>query len=131
MVFHKSKRKRRKVPEETANEDQTFTPASFAEYSNKAALEERIKATLALSRSSAVGLVFAEVTAGLTFCRVAEMKDKGSPKHLEGIRLAKEALRIAEKYMWMLQMSHPEFDQMMAMTERLKFEVANLESNHQ
>jgi hypothetical protein len=39
------------------------------------------------------------------------------------------ALAAAEKFMWIVKMKHPEFDQMMAQAERLKFELDRLEQN--
>ena len=91
-----------------------------------AALDERIHKALEKSRQAATGLVFAEVTAGLCFCRIARSVPQSDWKYRSGVRNAHTALQMADKYMWKLGLSHPEFDQMMAQTERLKFELDSI-----
>jgi hypothetical protein len=92
-------------------------------------LEERIRFMYEQNQEAATNLVFAELDIGLTFCHMtksaAALRDKA--KYERNVARAHGALALAEKYMWRLKMRHPQFDQMMAQVERLKFELDSLE----
>jgi hypothetical protein len=70
--------------------------------------------------------VFARLQIGLTMCRLARTaKDEKLTRYLNQ---ASKALEDANDIMWKLDMSHPDFDQLTAQCERLKFELDNLRS---
>jgi hypothetical protein len=81
------------------------------------------------NRDVAVGFVYTELLTGLASCRLLRSglthAQKRRAWHLE---YAKKALHDAEAGMWKLKLSHPEFDQMLALAERLRFEVESLEN---
>lgn len=79
------------------------------------------------SHHAAKDFVFADLRLGLTFCEIAKkQKHLGRYEYLAGIIQGQSALDAAEKFMWRLKRRHPEFDQMMALAERLKFEIDSL-----
>jgi len=94
-------------------------------------LEERVRAALQTNRKAAIEFVFAEVASGLGFCRLARSVPQQDWKHGKGIQYAREALQVAQKYMWKLGMTHPDFDQMMAQTERLQFELEDIDTRNE
>jgi hypothetical protein len=81
------------------------------------------------NRDVAVGFVYTELLTGLASCRLLRRglthAQARKAWHLE---YAKKALRDAEAAMWRLKLSHPEFDQMMALAERLRFELDSLQN---
>jgi hypothetical protein len=76
------------------------------------------------SRDIAVDFVRGELRTGLSSCHFIRhaqfLSDKKKAWHLE---CARKALQHAEAAMWKIKMTHPEFDQMMALAERLHFEL--------
>jgi hypothetical protein len=77
----------------------------------------------------AVGSVYTELLTGLASCRLLRNRQI-IPKKRKAWHLcyAKRALHDAEVGMWKLKLSHPEFDQMMAIAERLRFELDSLQT---
>jgi hypothetical protein len=71
-----------------------------------------------------VGFIYTELASGLLSCRFLRdtqiIPERKRAWHLD---YAMKALEHAEAAMWKLKLSHPEFDQMMALAERLRFEV--------
>ena len=63
---------------------------------------------------------------GITNCKLARKASSGDLSIQHYIKNASDALNTAEKLMWKLKMSHPDFDQMMAQCERLKLELQSL-----
>jgi hypothetical protein len=81
------------------------------------------------NRDVAVSFVYIELQTGLSSCRLI----RNSPAMTEKVKAwhlmhAQKALQVAETAMWRIKMPHPEFDQMMALTERLKFELQDLKA---
>jgi Uri superfamily endonuclease len=76
------------------------------------------------NRDVAVGFIYTELASGLLSCRFLRdtqiIPERKRAWHLD---YAMKALEHAEAAMWKLKLSHPEFDQMMALAERLRFEV--------
>lgn len=78
------------------------------------------------SRQVAIAFIFVELT-GLTRChQVRESSSMSEGKKAWHITQARLALQVAESSMWKMKMAHPEFDQMMALAERLKFELDDI-----
>jgi hypothetical protein len=81
------------------------------------------------SREVAISFVFIEMMTGLSSCQLIRnsrmMTELEKAWHLA---YACKALEVAEAVMWRIEMVHPEFDQMMALAERLKFEVQALQT---
>jgi hypothetical protein len=91
-------------------------------------IDERIHNLLLSKNRTAVECVFAYLTVGLTCCRIVRTRrDNLNEKCSAGIEQARTLLQIAEKFMWRVKQTHPEFDQMVARVERLKFEIAALD----
>jgi hypothetical protein len=88
------------------------------------ALQANLKRLSQRNRDIAVSYIYTELLTGLLSCRFIRnteiIPDAKKTWHLE---YARKALEHAETAMWKLQLSHPEFDQMMAHAERLRFEV--------
>jgi hypothetical protein len=80
------------------------------------------------NRDIALGFVYTELLTGLASCRLLRngqiIQRTRKAWHLD---YAKKALQDAEAGMWELKLSHPEFDQMMALAERLRFELDSLQ----
>ena len=74
-----------------------------------------------------VKVVNAGLRFGLTNCKLARKVPHGGLSVQRQITDASNALEAAEKLMWKLKMSHPDFDQMMALCERLKLELESLQ----
>jgi hypothetical protein len=81
------------------------------------------------NRDVAVGFIYTELLTGLSSCRIIRnsriIPERKKAWHFE---YAKKALQDAESAMWKLRLSHPEFDQMMALAERLRFELNSLQA---
>jgi hypothetical protein len=92
-------------------------------------IEDRIARAYQDSQQAAINLVFAELALGLTFCKITAHEPRKGEKYNAGLNRARMALNAAEKFMWIVKMRHPEFDQMMAQAERLRFELDMLEQN--
>lgn len=76
------------------------------------------------SRDVAVGFVYTELLTGLSSCRlIRESTSIDGRTKAWHLNYAETALQHAEAGMWKLKLSHPEFDQMMALEERLRFEL--------
>jgi hypothetical protein len=91
-------------------------------------LQIRLERLSRRNRDIALGFVYTELLTGLASCRLLRngqiiLKTRKA-WHLE---YAKKALEDAEAGMWELKLSHPEFDQMMALAERLRFELESLQ----
>lgn len=81
------------------------------------------------NREVAVSFVLIELTTGLSSCQqVRNSKTMTREKKAWHLAHAEKALDIAESAMWKLKMAHPEFDQMMALAERLRFELQTSQS---
>jgi hypothetical protein len=78
------------------------------------------------SRSDATDLAFAELANGLNICRLLRLQPTVEASRYWKIARAQIALEVAEDSMWDLRLSHPDFNQMMALAERLRFEVESL-----
>jgi hypothetical protein len=77
----------------------------------------------------AVSFVCTELLTGLSSCMfIRGVETIPETKKAWHLASANAALQHAEAAMWRLKMSHPEFDQMMALAERLRFEVESLQS---
>ena len=92
-------------------------------------VEDRIARAYQDSQQAAITLIFAELALGLTFCKITSHEPKKDETYNAGLNRARMALNAAEKFMWIVKMRHPEFDQMMEQAERLKFELDVLERN--
>jgi hypothetical protein len=79
------------------------------------------------NRSDGTCFVFAELTTGLRICKALRLHElaaaAGRPWEIARAQISVE---VAEDSMWQLKMNHPDFNQMMALTERLKFEIEDL-----
>jgi hypothetical protein len=81
------------------------------------------------NREVAISFVLVELTTGLSSCQqIRDSKSMTYERKAWHLAHAGKALEIAETAMWKLKMAHPEFDQMMALAERLKFEVQTLQT---
>jgi hypothetical protein len=80
------------------------------------------------SRDVAISFIYTELLTGLSSCRIIRnsqiIPERKKSWHYE---YARKALHDAEAAMWRLKLSHPEFDQMMALAERLRFELDSLQ----
>jgi hypothetical protein len=80
------------------------------------------------NREVAISFVFIELTTGLSSCELLRnsqmMTNEKKAWHLAH---AARAFEVAEAGMWTIEMTHPEFDQMTAMAERLRFEIQALQ----
>jgi hypothetical protein len=86
-------------------------------------LEDRIRQLRQSSDEAAIEFVFSELTVGITNVHIARLRAGRGLDNSRTIEEARNALQIAEKYMWQFKMRHPEFDQMIALAERLRFEL--------
>jgi hypothetical protein len=79
------------------------------------------------NRSEGAHFVFAELATGLSICKLLRINQPAA-KEARSWKIARAqiALEVAEDSMWQLGLSHPDFNQMMALAERLKFEVEDL-----
>jgi hypothetical protein len=77
------------------------------------------------SNQAIAHVVLAGLRFGLTNCKLAKAANN-RVKLAKCKKLASEALAVADKLMWKLRMTHPDFDQMMALSEQLKFEIESL-----
>jgi hypothetical protein len=91
-------------------------------------VEDQIRRLYERNQEAATSLVFAEIDIGLTLCRISRSWEKSEPRYVRALARARNALRLAEKYMWKLEMRHPQFDQMMAQLELLRFELRSIEN---
>jgi hypothetical protein len=87
----------------------------------------RIARVLGASQDAATALVFADLALGRTFCKLASTTREDPQGYRFGLMSARQAHAAAEKYMWRLKQVHPQFDQMMAQSELLKFELDRLD----
>lgn len=92
-------------------------------------VEDRIARAYQDGQQAAINLIFAELALGLTFCKTTSHEPKKGEKFNADLNRARMVLNAAEKFMWIVKMRHPEFDQMMAQAERLKFELDVLQRN--
>ena len=90
-------------------------------------IDERIANLLLANHETSVDCVFTYLTVGLTCCRIVRTRQVNLNENYSfGLDRARAALQIAEAFMWRVKPKHPDFDQMMAQVERLKFEIAAL-----
>jgi hypothetical protein len=76
-----------------------------------------------LRNKIAVDFALPRVKLGLTFCTIAKTVP-GRQKEVDRlVTLAAKPLESADKTMWRLGMAQPDFNEMMAQTERLRFEL--------
>lgn len=73
---------------------------------------------------AATAVVFSEIALGMTFCRVAV--NFAEERRARALSLARRAYDTAVHYMSRVQLEHPEFNQMTAQAERLRFEIESL-----
>jgi hypothetical protein len=84
----------------------------------------------ARNRTDGTHYVFDELATGLRICGLLRLHEVPFEERREwNIARAVIALEVAEASMWQLKMSHPDFNQMMALAERLKFEIEDLSVN--
>jgi hypothetical protein len=80
------------------------------------------------NRDIAVSFVYTQLLTGLASCRLLRSGlTHALTRRAWHLEYATKALQDAEAAMWKLKLSHPEFDQMMAIAERLRFELDALE----
>jgi hypothetical protein len=90
-------------------------------------LERHIERLVERNRQLAIKFVLTELTVGLAYCReIRESSLMDRETRAWRMLQAGIALTSAETTMWKIKMAHPDFDQMMALAERLKFEVEAL-----
>jgi hypothetical protein len=89
-------------------------------------IELHIARLLERNRKLAVDFVLTELTVGLRCCRQIRERSMNEEQKAWHAVQAKLALQVAETTMWRMKLKHPEFDQMMALAERLKFEIEAL-----
>jgi hypothetical protein len=87
---------------------------------------EREKQSLEQTRKSITELLLVRLELGITMCRLAKTAEDG--RFSTYLRQASKVLKIADKIMWRLDLNHPNFDQVTAQYERLKFELDSLGS---
>ena len=75
-------------------------------------------------RNAVTALVFSEIALGTTFCRVAV--NFAEERRAKALALARRAYDTAVHYMSRVQLEHPEFNQLTAQAERLRFEIESL-----
>src|SRR5277367_4607508 len=76
------------------------------------------------NREVALSFIFIQLTTGLSTCRLIR-GNRVMTKDIKAWHLthASNAFHAAEAAMWKIKANQPEFDQMTAMAERLKFEL--------
>lgn len=77
-----------------------------------------------LNQEIATSIVFSEIAIGMTYCKIAA--SGGAAYKLRALQLARNALEIADNWMFRIHLEHPEFNRMTAETERLRFELESL-----
>ena len=88
------------------------------------AIQVRLERLAQNHRDVTVKYIYTELLSGLLSCRLLRTTEIiPEPKKAWHMEYAQNALEHAEAAMWRLKLSHPEFDQMMAHAERLKFEL--------
>jgi len=82
------------------------------------------------NREVAISFVYIELMTGLSSCQQIRasrvMTESQKAWHLA---FAGKAFHAAEAAMWKIKMTHPEFDQMTALAERLRFELETLQTD--
>jgi len=93
-------------------------------------IEMHIEKLRKQNEAAAIELVFSQLTVGITSCRIARTRryNLGLDDTL-AVRQAEKALAVAEKFVWKFKLKHPEFDQMIALAERLRFELEALRND--
>jgi hypothetical protein len=93
-------------------------------------IEDRIASLSEINHNMAVDCVLTYLQIGLTRCRIVRSRrDIFQENYSDGLEQAGAALTLAERIMWRIKPRHPEFDQMMAKVEQLKFELKSLTLN--
>jgi hypothetical protein len=88
------------------------------------AIQKYLQDLLQRSRDVMVSFVDIELQTGFTACRyLRNSQAMTEPKKAWHLNFTKKSLQDAEAAMWKLKMNHPEFDQMMALVERRRFEL--------
>jgi hypothetical protein len=94
------------------------------DFSDLESIELQLARLSERGRKVAIDFVLTELTVGLKWCRqVRENPAMSDEKKLWRLTQAGLALQVAERSMWKMKLAHPEFDQMMALAERLRFEL--------
>jgi hypothetical protein len=75
------------------------------------------------SNKAMAHVVIAMLQFGLTNCKLARTRKTDLDKYIKN---ASKCLDTADTLMWKLTLAHPDFDQMMALSEQLKFELESL-----
>jgi hypothetical protein len=100
---------------------------SSMDFPDQESMERHLAALLERSRNACINFIFTELNVGLMYCRqLRESHHMREEKRVRLITQADLALKVAELAMWKTKPLHPEFDQMMALVERLKFELGAL-----
>jgi hypothetical protein len=86
----------------------------------------QIRALESASQIAAKDLVAAELTLGLTLCKLARRSHHDDNTRFRYRALARQAHAFACKYLWNAR-ARPEFEQLMARAEFLKFELESTE----
>ena len=84
---------------------------------------EETKRLRRLNQDAMTKLVFSQLALGLTLCEVASTQPPKIADKL--LSTARKAYTTAEQFMWRVTLEHPDFDQMTAQAERLRFEIEN------
>jgi hypothetical protein len=77
------------------------------------------------SENAGIDFVFAELTVGITFCRIVRTQRQLGLEDSATIQQAQKALAVATRSMHWLR-HRPEFERMKAQAERLRVELAAL-----
>jgi hypothetical protein len=104
-------------------------PSHAMDFPDVQAIRTYLDGLLARNRDVAVSFVYIRLQTGLSSCRlIRESQVMTEPSKAWHMDHAQKALQVAETAIWRIQMAHPEFDQMMALTERLRFELQDLQA---
>lgn len=95
---------------------------------NEESIDERVTRLLRTGEATAIHFVFVGLTTGIASCQIArKRRESPGPDYSRSVERAQTALKTAERFMWRFRMKHPDFDQMTALAERLRMELAELD----
>ncbi len=89
----------------------------------RANIETRISHALQSSERAAIDFVFTEFTVGITRCQIARNRLRLGLDISMAMQQAEASVHGASNSMHRFRYSHPEFDQMTALAERLRMEL--------
>ncbi|HEV8543465.1 MAG TPA: hypothetical protein VGR78_13800 [Verrucomicrobiae bacterium] len=109
------------------NPSHHLPPSIQMDFPDMESLESCLDRLSHRSREVAISFVFIELSTGLSSCQlIRDSHTMTKSKKAWYLAHADKAFHVAEAAMWKIQMTHTEFDQMTAMTERLRFELQAL-----